>query len=352
MKKILILGSRGMLGQELVLAFSLSCKGNVGPAPRVPARSFLAEGGSSSLSVSDEGVVGWDKEDLDVTNFPLLEEKIAALKPSVIINATAYNDVDVCEKSDEEYQKALKLNRDVPGKLAEIVAKIGAILVHYSTDYVFGGDGDAVGVGTGAHIGAPLRGYDETAPPSPLSRYGQSKWEGEKVLALAFVETRHGASLQTANMSSGFYLIRLSRLFGRPAGSGKKSFFVKMLELSQTQEELKAVNDEVGCFTYAPDLAKATKKLIEEKYPFGIYHLPNEGEASWYDGVVELFNLSHPVGAGFKPAPTPGVILITPVPASTFPRPARRPSYSALANTKFPKLRHYHDALAEFLEQL
>ena len=111
-KKILILGSLGMLGQELVRVFSDDQKYEV---------------------------TAWDKENIDLTDFALAEARIHEIGPQIVINAVAYNAVDKCETDDMEYQRALLLNRDIPQFLAELGEKEGFLLVHYSTDYVFDG---------------------------------------------------------------------------------------------------------------------------------------------------------------------------------------------------------------------
>lgn len=287
MKKntVLILGAEGMLGQELTRVYR--------------ADSFYA-------------VVAWDYEDIDVSDFPQSEEKIRMLSPTLILNAVAYNAVDACEESEGEYQKALKLNSEVPGFLACLARDMGATLVHYSTDYVFDGSSE--------------EGYTEDAVTHPLSKYGHSKREGEKQLLAA---------------GELYYLIRLSKLFGKPAISplGKKSFFEKMLELTQTKKEISVVDDEKSCFTYAPDLALATKVLVEEGKPFGIYHLVNSGAVTWYDAAVELF---HQAGMN---------IVVRRVSANDLSRPAKRPHTSELRNTKFLSLRPYTEALEEFLRE-
>lgn len=285
MMKVLVLGAKGMLGQELVSVFS-----------------------------SDEQyeVAGWDYENIDVTDFVEAEKKIKAFAPNIIVNAVAYNAVDQCEESEEEYAKALLLNAEVPKFLADLAKSLDATLVHYSTDYVFDGTNES--------------GYAEDVEPNPISKYGMSKREGEKnVLA---VEGKN-------------YLIRLSKLFGKPATSaiGKKSFFEKMLEVAKDKKEVTVVDDEKSCFTYAPDLALATKVLVEEGLSYGIYHLANSGVATWYEAAQELFKL-----AGMD-------VVVKPVSADTFPRPAKRPHASALINTKLPPLRPYTEALEEFLEK-
>lgn len=305
-KKVLILGSLGMLGQELVRVFS-------------DDKQYM--------------VTGWDREDIDITDFPLAETKITALRPAIVVNAVAYNAVDKCETDDEEYKKALLLNREVPKFLAQLSKKLGYILVHYSTDYVFDGALEAnkaeMGCCGGGCCGAGSTnqvGYNEEALQNPLSRYGESKYAGER-------DVREEAS--------DYYLIRLSKLFGRPGKSpeAKHSFFAVMLEQAQTKTEVQVVDDEKSCFTYAPDLAEATKELIESESDWGTYHLVNEGGATWYEAVQELYAFAEKDMA---------VQLVT---SETFPRPARRPSCSVLLNTKRPKLRHYTEALEEFVHE-
>lgn len=285
-KKVLILGAKGMLGQELVRAFS---------------------------SDTQYTVAGWDYADIDVTDFTAAEEKIRAYAPEIILNAVAYNAVDACEESTEEYEKALLLNADVPKFLARVTEEMSAIFVHYSTDYVFDGKN--------------IDGYEEDAVPRPLSRYGESKWQGEKnVLASGGKK----------------YLIRLSKLFGRSAASetAKKSFFEKMLQASKGKTEVTVVDDELSCFTYAPDLALATKDLIEDNAPYGIYHLANENGATWYEGARELYAQAH-IG-----------VTIQPVGSDVFLRKTLRPKCSILRNTKRPPLRPYQEALKEYLKNM
>jgi len=285
MRTVLILGAKGMLGQALV-----HCYGE------------------------DEGyrVIGWDIEDIDVTDFPEAERKIKEVAPAVILNAIAYNAVDQCEEDDDEYRKASLLNAEVPEFLARLAQDMEAAFIHYSTDYVFDGESES--------------GYTEDALPYPLSRYGQSKREGEKrVIAVGGV----------------FYIIRLSKLFGRAASSAiaKKSFFEKMLEVAEGKAEVSVVDGEKSCFTYAPDLALATKVLEQHVVPYGIYHLVNADAATWYEATQELFRL-----AGIS-------VIVKPVAPEAFPRPARRPRCSELLNTKFIPLRPYTEALEEFLKQ-
>lgn len=285
-RKALVLGSEGMLGQELV-------------------RSF----GEAGFSVT-----GWDFGDIDVTDTDAAREKISALSPDVILNAVAYNAVDRCEEDGAEAEKARRLNVEVPGELAAVANGLGAVFAHYSTDYVFDGE-------------QTTGGYAEDAAPNPVSVYGKSKLDGERAVAAA---------------GGTYYVIRLAKLFGKPAVSagGKESFFAKMADVAQGKESVSAVDDENGRFTYAPDLADATLSLVLDKAPYGTYHLTNEGTATWYGALVEYFRI-----AGIGTA-------VEPVSADAFPRPAKRPKDSTLLNTKRPALRDYREALRDFHDSL
>lgn len=306
MIRVLILGGQGMLGQALTELFRHD-----------PAYE----------------VTSWDKEDINVTDFSQLREKLTADKPSIILNCVAYNAVDLCEENNEEFEKAMLLNRDVPGELAGLANDLGATLVHYSSDYVFdgvfeekagGGCGSSSCCGGNCHGGGEKKGYGENAFPNPLSRYGESKAAGEQAVMMN---------------AKKYYLIRLSKLFGTPGTSevAKKSFFDVMLGAGQSKDEVQVVDSEKSCFTYAPDLAMATKDLLEDGDEYGVYHLPNTGAVTWYEAVQELYRQA---GLTTK---------ITPVTPDAFPRPAKRPTVSTLINTKRPPLRRYEVALAEYL---
>lgn len=257
-------------------------------------------------------VFAWDRNEIDLTDFVRAEEKIRAVSPDIIVNAVAYNAVDACEESEEEFVKAMMLNVEVPKFLARLSKDTDAIFLHYSSDYVFDGTDEG--------------GYAEDALPNPISKYGESKYAGER----AVIET-----------GGKYYIVRLSKLFGKPASSavGKKSFFEKMLEVSEGKKEVQVVDDELSCFTYAPDLAVAIKVLLQHATPYGIYHLVNENPVTWFTAAQELFRL-----AGKD-------ILVKPVSATAFPRPAKRPKYSILKNTKFIPFRPYTEALEEFLKE-
>lgn len=284
-QKVLILGCKGMLGQDLAKTFSADEKYEV---------------------------VGCDIEDIDITDKKALEKKINQLKPSVIINAVGYNAVDKCEEDEAEFEKAMNINARAPKDLAQIAKNIDAVFVHYVSDYLFDGKKGE---------------YAENDEKSPICKYGLSKSKGED---------------NVREVGGKYYLIRTSKLFGNPASSedAKKSFFETMMNLAKDNKELKVVDSEKSCFTYTPDLAKATKELIEKKYDPGIYHIVNEGAVTWFEGLRKCFEI-----AGIED------VKLLPVGPEEFPRPAKRASSTILINTKFPKLRSYEDALREWLEK-
>lgn len=249
-------------------------------------------------------VIDWDRADLDITDREKVLEKIGMLKPKIIINAAAYNNIDKAETEDREL--VFKINAEAVGYLVEASSQVGALFAHYSTDYVFRGDYED--------------GYAEDVTPDPQSVYAKSKFEGEKKAA-------------------GQYLIRTSRLFGA-AGVGdnaKKSFVDVMLKLGCEKESLDLVDEEVSSPAYVVDLARATRELFESGAPVGIYHCTNSGACTWYEWAQEIFKL------------TDLPVKLNPVSADKFPRPAPRPKFSKLLNTKLPYLRSWQEALAEYL---
>lgn len=274
---ILILGAQGMLGHALSEVFA------------------------------DKNPVLWDLSDLDITDENQGREKLLELKPTLIINAAGYTDVDGAEKNIE---LANAVNGEAVGCLAKVAKELGAILVHYSTDYVFDGKRQ--------------EGYKEDDLPGPLSAYGNSKYLGEKLLQ------------QEGEM---YYLIRSSWLFGE---FGNKNFVQRILTKAKNQRKLKVVNDHFGKPTYAKDLARRTREIIDQMKPCGIYHVTNEtpeGGITWFDlakKAIELKGLSTEV---------------IPCQADEFPQPAKRPQYAALINTKLEPLRDWEEALKDYLNQ-
>lgn len=222
-----------------------------------------------------------------------------------IINCAAFSQVDAAEEKREE---AIRANGIGPENLAVVAREIGAKLIHISTDYVFPGTGNR-----------PLR---EEDPVGPCNFYGQSKLEGEqRALALSAL------------------VIRPSGIFG----NGGKNFVNKLLQMLQTQKEIRLTHDQWGRFTYAPDLANAILQMLDHT---GLYHYANGGVATKYDfGLAmreEALSLGYPVITE----------SIIPVPGSFFPSPCKRPVYSAFDTSKietFVTIRHWREALRDFL---
>jgi dTDP-4-dehydrorhamnose reductase len=254
-------------------------------------------------------IYAWDLADIDITDEQSVNKKIKEIDPDVVINAAAYNAVDKAEE-EEGFKVAMAVNAEGPKHLAEACKKVSAVFATFSSDYVFQGD--------------KKEGYRETDKPDPISKYGQSKYSGEK---------------NVQKVGGKYFIIRTQKLFGKE-GTGKevkKSFVDTMIELSKRLPELKVVDEEVSCFTYTPDLAKATRFLLEGNYPPGIYHIANAEPCTWYQCAKNIFEI---LGKHIK---------LIPVPASEFPRPAKRPQHSVLLNTKLPPLRSYKEGLKEYL---
>lgn len=285
MKKVLILGAKGMLGQAL-------------------EAEFLAAGWS---------VTGHDREELDVTDFEAVTQKLTELKPDLVINSVAINAVDKIETEPDFLETAETINSRVPGRLAELCKTQEITLVHYSSDYVFAGDNE--------------NGYAEDATLAPLNKYGQTKAAGE---------------VAVKNVGGKYYVIRLSKLFGKPAVSegAKKSFVDTMLGLAAGgKTEFEVVDDESSSPTYAPDLARFTRELVESNKEFGIYHGANSGACTWYEWAKEIFALKNLQ------------VEVRPVPATAYPRPAARPHVSVLLSTKIQVQRSWQEALQEYLTE-
>jgi len=244
MKKILILGARGMLGHDLAKVFA------------------------------EEKLFLWDREEVDITDELKLLTLVQELKPEIIINAAAYTNVDGAEK---EKGTAENINAVAVSYIGEAAQAVGARVVHISTEYVFNG--------------FKKEGYDEDAIVSPLSIYGASKARGEQNLIASEAE---------------YYIVRTSWLYGHAPQKGKprgKNFIDTILDKAQAGEELKIVNDQYGKPTFAYDLAQGIKTMLWENYPTGIYHLVNEGITTWF-GLAEYALQVRGLNATIKPCVT------------------------------------------------
>ncbi|MCF7836153.1 dTDP-4-dehydrorhamnose reductase [Candidatus Gracilibacteria bacterium] len=239
------------------------------------------------------------KNELDILDFSKVAETCGQLKPDFIVNAAAYTAVD---RAETEQALAMKINSEAVGNLAKICKNSGMKLIHFSTDYVFDGKHD--------------EGFEEDDEPKPVNFYGESKLAGEREILDSGCE---------------FAILRTSWLFG-----DGQNFVTKMLELARKNSEIKVVSDQIGCPTFAKDLAQTTKKIILENVS-GIFHVTNSGTTSWADFARKIFEI--------KNLPT----KVSDIPSSEFPTAAQRPKVSILQNTKLPQLRSWEDGLEEYL---
>lgn len=251
------------------------------------------------------------RDEANLSNPDQLAEAIRARNFDVLVNTAAYTAVD---KAEEEQELATIINAEAPGILAKICAEKGAVMIHISTDYVFGLDWNR-----------PLR---EDDPTEPINAYGKSKWEGEEAIRKELSE---------------HIIIRTSWLYGLSGHNFPKT----MLRLAKDRNELKVVFDQVGNPTFADDLAEALNHICQSdlKNAYGTYHFSNEGVCSWYDFARETLRKNH------------NHVALEPVTSDQFPTAARRPHYSVLNKKKIKntfglKIRHWQDALADFLEKL
>jgi dTDP-4-dehydrorhamnose reductase len=269
-------------------------------------------------------------QEREVEKYNEYHRRLLTIKPGVSGMAQVSGRSDL--EFENEYKIAKKINGETLRYLGRAALKNDAILIHYSTDYVFGGDtcqDDDCAEECLLEF-KEKGGFKENDTPCPINRYGETKLMGENEI------------LKLAERKLKYYIIRTSKLFGPKGKSNdaKENFFDLMLRISQTQNTLKVVGEELSCFTYTPDLAKQTVNILRDKKEWGIYHVRNNDPAIWYDAAVELFRLK-----GIR-------VLTIPVSANEFPRPAKRPKYSVLANTKLPALRSWKEALKEYINNI
>jgi dTDP-4-dehydrorhamnose reductase len=229
MKKILVIGAKGMLGRDLVETLRTSF-------PR------------------DE-ITGWDLEEVDIQEERSTVTRIGNLEPGWIIHLAAYTDVDGCELNEK---KAFAVNAEGVKHVALGALTCGAKLVTLSTDYVFDGKKD--------------RPYLEEDPPNPLNVYGRSKWKGEQYVQ---------------ELVKDALIIRTQWLYGRFG----KNFVASILRQAGEKAVLSVVNDQVGSPTYTVDLSQAISLLIEQKAR-GIFHVANSDSCTWYQYAQTILKLS------------------------------------------------------------
>jgi dTDP-4-dehydrorhamnose reductase len=257
-------------------------------------------------------VAAWTRAEADLTKSEALRERLANFGPDVVINCAAYNFVD---RAESEPDAAFAVNAWGVRDLAKICGEQNRVLVHFSTDYVFGLDDSRT---------IP---YSETDAPGPLSVYGLSKLAGE--YAVRAHCPRH-------------FVIRTCGLYGVWGSGGKGGNFVEtMLRVAGQGKPLRVVNDQICTPTYTVDLAGAAIALLQTEH-YGLYHLTNSGSCSWYQFAQAIFEME-----GVKAE-------VIAIPSSEYPTAARRPGNSVLVSAackslSFGPMRTWKDALADYL---
>lgn len=278
MIRLLVTGARGQVGAEL-------------------ARAFAGRAEVTAL----------DRDALDLADRGRIVTAVRAAAPDVILNAAAYTAVD---RAEAEPGAAHAVNAVAPGILAEEAARSGALLVHYSTDYVFDGTKRSP--------------YVESDPTAPLSVYGASKLAGERAVAAS---------------GCAHVVLRTSWVYG-PRG---KNFMLTMLDLAATRPELRVVDDQRGAPTSSIALARATAALFtgeaaraiepadvaRVKSASGLYHATAAGETTWFGFAREIF-----AQRARRPGPAFTAPKLTAIPTRDYPTPARRPANSVLSSAK------------------
>lgn len=292
--KLLITGACGQLGVEL--------------------QRQLREGGSALGPIPERlknaSVLAVDLPQLDISDRDEVIAFVRRHQPDVILNCAAYTNVDGCETNRDD---AFKANALGPANLAQAAEKIGARLVHVSTDYVFSGEENG---------GIAL---DETARPAPKSAYGATKLLGEEYVR---------------QFCRRYFVVRTAWLYGRTG----KNFVRTMARLGAKPGRIEVVNDQRGNPTNAEDLAHHLLRLAVS-HNYGVYHCTGEGVCSWYEFAREVLRLT---GAAAEIAPCTSAEY-----AQKHPDTARRPAWSALENRMLActignEMRPWQDALAQF----
>ncbi len=294
-RKILIIGSSGMLGIDLSQELFHDCE--VFGADLVRRSSFA--------------VRGFYK--LDITKKQNVSALIKNLNPEVIIHAAAWTDVDGCEFDEK---KAYRINSEGTKNVALACKAIGATLIYLSTDFVFDGK--------------RKKPYKETDKTKPLSIYADSKLKGEA---------------RVKRILKKYFILRTGWLYGKHG----KNFVDTILKKAKTEDLLKVVDDQIGSPTYTKDLAKAIHTLINDtsnrahfNVPYGIYHISNSGSVLWYDYAKEILRLAK------------SQTKVVPISSRELDRSAKRPKMSVLDNSKFIKftgykMRNWQEALKEYV---
>jgi dTDP-4-dehydrorhamnose reductase len=271
--------------------------------------------GTDVMRVLDgQYVIGLTRHELDITDASAVARAVAAVVPSVIVNAAAYTAVDAAEADEAT---AFTANVTAPAALAAAAARAGARFVHVSTDYVFAGDATVP--------------YDEGDATGPRSAYGRTKLAGEQAVLAEFPDA---------------YVVRTAWVYGASGAN-----FVKtMAKLERERETVSVVDDQRGSPTWSRDLARGLVDLATSGAAGGIYHCTNTGETTWFGFTRAIFE-----ELGADPE------RVLPTTTAAFPRPAPRPAYSVLGNRRWIEaglepLPHWraalHDAFASAPDEL
>src|SRR5579872_4525798 len=258
-----------------------------------------------------------DRQRLDMTKPEDIRRAIRTCRPQVIVNAAAYTAVD---KAESEELLARSINADAPAVMAEEARKIGAAVIHYSTDYVFDGRKNSP--------------YDENDPANPQNAYGRTKLEGERAI----------------QSSGAAHLIFRTEWVYATEG---KNFMLTILRLATQREELRIVRDQFGAPTLNVEIADATASILAQLCGdtgrrgspsfadvSGVYHMTAGGETTWYDFTKSILEKAANIPPDFPwfAAATSGSPLrvrrVIPITASEYPTPAQRPAYSVLSNAR------------------
>jgi dTDP-4-dehydrorhamnose reductase len=286
--KIWLIGSRGMLGREV--------------------ERILRKEGVEFLSSDREVDIG----DRDVLQ-AFVRDRAAPV--TWMVNCSGYTAVD---RAEEESELAYRVNAEGAGNLASVAKTLPASLIHISTDYVFNGRKNGP--------------YVEEDPPDPLSVYGRSKLEGERLIRSSW--QRH-------------FIIRTAWLYGMHGAN----FVRTMLRLFRERRSARVVDDQWGSPTYARDLAEAIVRIVlKDRQEFGTYHYANEGKTSWYLFAREILRIERKEGR------LPDQVHLEPIPTQAYPTPAQRPQNSYLSNEHIKQvlgesIRSWQEALKDFLNE-
>jgi dTDP-4-dehydrorhamnose reductase len=256
---------------------------------------------ASILPERDHEVVALDRRGLDVADPEAVEGAVDEHEPEMVINAAAYTNVDGCE---DETGLAYAVNALGPRNLAQACERRGCALLHVSTNYVFDGEN-----------GRPYEPFDS---PNPISAYGRTKFAGEEYVM---------------RLMNRWYVVRSAGVYGRG-----HNFVRTMLRVASERDSLEVKDDEFISPTYARDLAEGIVRVVEGGR-YGLYHLTNAGSCSWYEFTREIFRLT-------------GVETeVVPIPGSEYPLPAARPANGVLSSLGGPELRHWKEALEDYLNR-